>query len=261
MAHALYLAIPVLVVPAPLLANRAHLSSYARAIANLLQMGGATAFTQISIRIPISDPAELIHQGPAGPSAPQPNGSGPNANGSNNTNGSERMSTIEEKRHKRMSSMSTRPTSIHQGSASNTLPVLPAGMRIASAASATSSVMSARSAAPPAFARGDPSSTWEMWDTIRRICNYHPRLSVSTSSKDPSPSQARLMDSSGLDASASTISWCPVEVDFGASEEHLAANIQLHWQCQRISRAEQSLSSVPPWHVQGELLSTTSIHS
>lgn len=177
MAHALYLAIPVLIIPAPTLANRAYLPSYARAIANLLQLGGATAFTQISIRIPISDPAELIHQGPAN-NGPQTNGTGP-SNGNGHTNGTERMSSIDEKRHKRMSSMSTRPTSIHQGS--NSLPVLPAGMRVTSGASATSSVMSARSAAPPAFARGDPSSTWEMWDTIRRICNYHPRLSVSES--------------------------------------------------------------------------------
>lgn len=176
MAHALYLAIPTLIIPAPLLANRAYLPSYARAISNLLQMGGTTAFTQISIRIPISDPAELIHQGPAG-TAPL------NLNGHANPNGPERSDSVDAKKHKRMSSMSTRPTSMIQGANANanTLPVLPTGMRVTSGASATSSVMSARSAVPPAFARGDPSSTWEMWDTIRRICNYHPRLSVSES--------------------------------------------------------------------------------
>lgn len=48
----------------------------------------------------------------------------------------------------------------------------------ASAVSAASSMMSARSGVAT-LAHGDPSSTWEMWDTIRAMCGYHPRLSVS----------------------------------------------------------------------------------
>ena len=67
MAHAIYLSIPTIVIPAPRLDHRTYLPSYARAIADLLQMGEPSAFTQIAIRIPVSDPAELIGQG-AGPS-------------------------------------------------------------------------------------------------------------------------------------------------------------------------------------------------
>ena len=154
----------MLVLPAPVLANRRYVSSYARAVSNLLQIGGPTAFTQLSIRIPISDPTELIHQGPN--PIPSPNFQ-PNGLPELDSNGDEK--------HKRVPSMSTRPTSIHQGSAAHQLPVAPAGMRVPSGAS---SVMSARSTVAP-FASGDPSSTWEMWDCIRKICGYNPRLSVS----------------------------------------------------------------------------------
>ena len=162
MAHAIYLALPTLIIPSPVLANRAYLPSYARAISNLLQMGGAAAFTNISIRIPVSDPLELIGQGPANPQ--------PNANGVTPESSSTSAAT-----HRRVGSLSTRPTSMHQN-----LPVTPQAMRIPSGASAASSTMSARSGVA-AIAQGDPSSTWEMWDTIRSLCGYHPRLSISTS--------------------------------------------------------------------------------
>ena len=189
MAHALYLAVPVLVLPAPTLANRAYLGSYARTIANLLQMGGPTAFTQISVRIPISDPTELIHQGPANVSPNPANLPTPPLSAASDSAITDK--TASDRKHKRMSSMSTRPVSMHQGN--NTLPVFPPGMRTVSGASAASgtsgmsafsgvsgtSMMSARSSSLPAFARGDPSSTWEMWDAIRKMCDYHPRLSVS----------------------------------------------------------------------------------
>lgn len=165
MAHAIYLALPTLIIPSPVLANRAYLPSYARAISNLLQMGGAAAFTNISIRIPISDPFELIGQGPA--------------NGQSNGNGSipESSSTSAGGggQHRRVGSLSTRPTSMHQN-----LPVTPQAMRVPSGASAASSTMSARSGVA-VVAQGDPSSTWEMWDTIRSMCAYHPRLSISES--------------------------------------------------------------------------------
>lgn len=162
MAHAIYLALPTLIIPSPVLANRAYLPSYARAISNLLQMGGAAAFTNISIRIPISDPLELIGQGPANPN-PQSN-----VNGSVPESSSTGAGT-----HRRVGSLSTRPTSMHQN-----LPVTPQAMRVPSGASAASSTMSARSGVA-AVAQGDPSSTWEMWDTIRSLCGYHPRLSIS----------------------------------------------------------------------------------
>lgn len=158
-AHALYLSLPTFVVPAPSLQNRSQLPSYARTIANLLQMGGTSAFTQIAVRIPVSDPAELIGQGPApapaingGPTGLAPSGSAGTGNA-----------------HKRISSLSTRPPSVHQSA-------LPLNMRVTSAASST---MSARSAGGGGLT-GDPSSTWEMWDTIRTMCGYHPRLSLST---------------------------------------------------------------------------------
>ncbi|WWC58407.1 uncharacterized protein I303_100947 [Kwoniella dejecticola CBS 10117] len=179
MAQALYLSLPVLIIPAPSLINRAYLPSYARAISNLLQMGGPSAFTQISIRIPISDPVELITQGPA-PShsqtqillqQQQQQQQGANSAGGGN-------------KHKRMSSLSTRPTSMHQAQLQqmiNQQPSNPQNLRIASGASST---MSTRSSAA---VTGDPSSTWEMWDCIRTLCNYHPRLSVTLDLSNPLP--------------------------------------------------------------------------
>ncbi|ORY29011.1 PRMT5 arginine-N-methyltransferase-domain-containing protein [Naematelia encephala] len=160
LAYAMYLSLPTLIIPAPSLGNRAHLPSYARAISNLLQAGGPSAYTQISIRIPVSDPVELIGQGPAIPN-------GPTAAAAASPN-----------KHKRVSSLSTRPTSMHQSQ----LGALP-GMRVTSAASST---MSAKSAAGPSMP-ADPSSTWEMWDCVRTLCGYHPRLSVTLDLTNPLP--------------------------------------------------------------------------
>ncbi|WRT64001.1 uncharacterized protein IL334_000928 [Kwoniella shivajii] len=183
MAQALYLSLPVLIIPAPSLINRAHLPSYARAISNLLQMGGSSAFTQISIRIPISDPVELITQGPA-----------PNQRESMNMTMTMTNSSSVGNKHKRISSLSTRPTSMHQAqlnqminqaNSSNTTTTSsnnnPQNLRIASGASST---MSAKSVAA---VTGDPSSTWEMWDCIRTLCGYHPRLSVTLDLGNPLP--------------------------------------------------------------------------
>lgn len=171
MAHALYLGLTTLIIPSPLLANRAYLPSFARAISNLLQMGGASAYTNISIRIPISDPLELIGQGPAHPgvsaNVAQQNGQAPGADTGAKPAG----------KHGRVGSLSTRPTSMHQN-----LPVTMHNMRVPSGASAASSTMSAQTqSGMAATVRGDPSSTWEMWDTIRSLCGYHPRLSISMS--------------------------------------------------------------------------------
>jgi protein arginine N-methyltransferase 5 len=178
MAHAIYLSLGTLVIPSPILANRAYLPSYARVISNLLQMGGAAAHTNISIRIPISDPFEIIGQGPANPqinrnsnsqSQSQHHGQ-PSISGQDSTTAAGAAG-----KHKRIGSLSTRPTSMHQN-----LPVTMQNMRVPSGASAASSTMSAQSTIPPSSG-GDPSSTWEMWDTIRSLCGYHPRLSISES--------------------------------------------------------------------------------
>ncbi|WVF70794.1 hypothetical protein IAT40_005588 [Kwoniella sp. CBS 6097] len=192
LAQALYLSLPVLILPAPSLANRAHLPSYARAISGLLAMGGPSAFTQISIKIPISDPLELITQGPApSNSASVPNSGSASASLAQNNN-----------KHKRMSSLSTRPTSMHQAQLNQIIAQAGSasalgsgsgsqgggglgnhqGLRIASGASST---MSTRSNSN--VATGDPSSTWEMWDCIRSLCNYHPRLSVTLDLSNPLP--------------------------------------------------------------------------
>ncbi|ADV21175.1 protein arginine N-methyltransferase 5 [Cryptococcus gattii E566] len=195
-AHALYLSLPVLILPAPSLANRAFLPSYARAICNLLQMGGQSAVTNISIRIPVSNPLELI-----APESVMPNGlagshspvSPPSASGARQM----------DKKHKRLSSLSTRPQSMqtslfgqpaNQGTNQNQQQ----GMRIASGASSLmsantvyGSVAGSGQASLSVTAHGgDLSSTWEMWDCIRTLCGYHPRLSVTLDLTNPLPPSA-----------------------------------------------------------------------
>ncbi|WVQ85433.1 hypothetical protein IAT38_007598 [Cryptococcus sp. DSM 104549] len=176
-AHALYLSLPVLILPAPSLDNRAFIPSYARAISNLLQIGGPSAVTQISIRIPVSDPVELIHQGPA-PGSPSPNNPGPPPSGSAQLSN----------KHKRISSLSTRPTSMHQAQLAQQQSQQGQQhgqqMRVTSNAS---SMMSAPGGGVGMAPVGDPSSTWEMWDCIRTLCGYHPRLSVTLDLTNPLP--------------------------------------------------------------------------
>lgn len=143
---------------------------------------------------------------------------------------------------------------MHQ--ASSHLPVLPTGMRVPSGASAistASSVMSARSAAP-VFATGDPCSTWEMWDCIRRMCNYHPRLSVSEC-RFALSWRLRWADGSfGLDPSATAVGWSIIKMDSGTRQEHLAPGFGLHLQRQRLSRSIQSMPSVPSRYGKGKSL-------
>ncbi len=109
--------------------------------------------------------------------------------------------------HKRISSLSTRPTSFHQaqlaslsltgggGGAAAGQPSTPQNNRVSSATgSAVSAVGGGNNQSS-----GDPSSTWEMWDCIRTLCGYHPRLSVSEwNMLDFGPLKAnRLADSFG----------------------------------------------------------------
>ena len=151
-------------------------------------MGGSSAFTQISIRIPISDPAELINHGPT--PTPTPSTSSPSSVMFASQSQSSQSGMENDKRHKRLSSLSTRPSSIigHGSLGITSIGAGPAGAgpgaRIPSASSAmsgVSSVLSTRSTATTIApsATGDPSSTWEMWECIRRMCGYHPRLTVS----------------------------------------------------------------------------------
>ncbi|WVO17813.1 hypothetical protein L204_105511 [Cryptococcus depauperatus] len=184
-AHALYLSLPVLILPAPSLANRAYLASYARAISSLLQMGGSSASTQITIRIPISDPLELMHQTPApgalaAPGSPSPMPSVPSY-----------VPAQTEQKHKRLSSLSTRPQSMQnqmslfaQPNSSTNATGGGGNNRIVSG---TSSMMSTPGGGIGTAQNGDPSSTWEMWDCIRTLCNYHPRLSVALDLTNPLP--------------------------------------------------------------------------
>lgn len=110
LAQAAYLNVPVIILPPP--RNRALVADYARAVNACLSSG--SPFCQISIRIPISDPAELINQ-PADSAR---------SSGSIMSRHSVRLSTSR--------------------------PVGP-----------------------------DPSATWELWDVIRNMCGYNPRLSCS----------------------------------------------------------------------------------
>lgn len=177
LALALHLSIPTLIIPPPVPENRAHLPSYARAIASLLEMGGEGAQTRISIRIGISDRpptavASPSTQGFAGNSMMSL--AAPSVNGGRQTSYDytpSGLSTVEEKRHKRKSSMGipVRNSSYGQpsgGSAAN-----------ASGQYHRHSLLSGAAGA----AAGDYHSwSWEVWDCIRNVCGYHRRLSLST---------------------------------------------------------------------------------
>lgn len=181
MQHALYLGLPTLVLPAPSLANRRNLPAYAHVISNLLAMGGPGAMTKIAVRIPVSDPLEIIGQGPA------PSNGSANGHGGHHSRG---PSLSESRHHRRMSSLSSRPPSMHQqqlslthlnqlGQAqpSSTGPI-PAN-RVTPSTSQNSHGGTSASAKATQSLHSDPSSTWEMWDCIRSLCGYHPRLTVS----------------------------------------------------------------------------------
>jgi protein arginine N-methyltransferase 5 len=180
MQHALYLGLPTLVLPAPNLANRRNLPAYAHVISNLLAMGGPGAMTKIAVRIPVSDPLEIIHQGPAAP---------PNANGNGHGGHHGRGPSLSESRHhRRMSSLSSRPPSMHQqqlslthlsqlGQTQTGTGPIPTNRVTSNGNQNNQGAASSAKAAQPIHS--DPSSTWEMWDCIRSLCNYHPRLTVS----------------------------------------------------------------------------------
>lgn len=163
LSQALHLNVPVLILPSPKSSNRAHLASYARAISSLLLLGGPSAYTQLSLLIPVSDPIQLISQGPAPPGS------------------------SDDKKHRRVSSLShhqpQRPLS--------TVSPLKQGTH----------------------GQGDPSATWEMWDMVRKICGYNPRLSLSVSSQSVKFTLRSCAPSARPLEPSSTVCWCPRSVD------------------------------------------------
>lgn len=100
-AYASYLSIHTLILPAP--KNRKHVADYARSVMAALD---STSYLQLSVMIPVSDPAELEQSG-----------------------------------------------------------VSPALSEF----------------------KGDPSSTWEVWDAIRTLCDYSPRLGLALDLGQPLP--------------------------------------------------------------------------
>ncbi|CCM04304.1 uncharacterized protein FIBRA_06475 [Fibroporia radiculosa] len=111
LAYASYLNIPCAILPPP--RNRSQIAAYARAVNACLN---AVPYTELSIRIPIYDPA-MLHLSPATP----------------------------------------KPT-----------------------ASVSSSTV--------LFSDEPSVATWEMWDAIRTVCDYNPRLSLTLDLTPPMPS-------------------------------------------------------------------------
>jgi len=212
----LHLSIPVLVLPPPNPENRENLPSYARAIASLLALGGEAALTRISIRLPVSDrPATLPTSAGLGASA--------------QTTAQAEM----DKKHKRRSSMGPGArTSLYGQSTLAGAQGLSKTLAIATSNSDGS-----------AFA-------WEMWDCIRSICGYHPRLSLSESEEasrltsptltctEPSAPSSRSLQSS------STVAHHSFSLDCRADSTRLSPIPSFHSQCKGLPRIEQSLSRI-----------------
>jgi hypothetical protein len=161
----LHLSVPVLVLPPPNPENREFLPSYARAIASLLELGGEAALTRLSIRLPVSDR----------PNAPPP----AHANSSAQAVQSAYQAEME-KKHRRRSSMGVPGPGARTSMHGQSLVVWsPSAAKVISTAGT-----------------GDGSAfAWEMWDCIRNICGYHPRLSLSEWS--PMIFEVTTMDSDG----------------------------------------------------------------
>jgi protein arginine N-methyltransferase 5 len=155
-----HLHIRTLVIPPPLPENRDYLPSYARAIASLLELGGEAAVTRIAIRIGVSDRPNLASHNQA-PS--QNNGSNHNSYIAAYTT----PSPAEDKKHKRKSSMGIglRMSASHG--------LLPTSQQVGNGPSIVSNRQSM------IIGSGDQNSfSWEVWDCVRNVCDYHPRLGL-----------------------------------------------------------------------------------
>lgn len=144
-------------IPPPLPENREFLPSYARAIAALLELGGESAVTRIAIRIGVSDRPNLgIQQALA-----QPNVAANQAN------------SADDKKHKRKSSMGI---GIRMSGSAN---LLPTSQLHQEAVPARQSMV---------VGSGDQNSfSWEVWDCVRTVCDYHPRLGLALDMSNPLP--------------------------------------------------------------------------
>jgi len=150
----LHLHVRTLVIPPPLPENREYLPSYARAIASLLELGGESSVTRIAIRIGVSDRPNLGLQ---------------NATANSPYSGHHSMqasqASHDDKKHKRKSSMGI-------------------GIRM-SGSNALFPAVQPPSASPVSnrqsmvIGTGDQNSfSWEVWDCVRTVCDYHPRLGL-----------------------------------------------------------------------------------
>ncbi|KAJ9123690.1 hypothetical protein QFC24_003461 [Naganishia onofrii] len=195
LALALHLSIPTLIIPPPLPENRAHLPSYARAIASLLEMGGEGAQTRISIRIGISDrpPTATVPSSSAYGGGGQGNNSMASLSAPSNSGGrtssydyssavsTQQLSSVEEKRHKRKSSMGIGLRNSSYSTTQNG-----GAMTTTQQQQHRHSLLSGTSAGNVA---GDYHSwSWEVWDCIRNVCGYHRRLSLTLDMTNPLPS-------------------------------------------------------------------------
>ena len=141
LAYASYLNLATVILPPPV--ERAHVPSYARAVRSFLE---SSHFMHLAVRIPLYDPSFL---NPA----------------------------------RKSSSSGTSPSPIIPGtdSSSNTLnPGLGFGSTPTSPSIEVSgnSLLGGKRMVAPRLHSSDLSSTWEMWDTIRAICGYSPRLTL-----------------------------------------------------------------------------------
>jgi protein arginine N-methyltransferase 5 len=123
--------------------NREHVSSYARIVNSCLE---GNLYLHISIRLPIYDPSSIFHLHTSGPPS-----LGSISATSFLSSPSPRSQTLDN-----MSPMSLTPRFMVSNSSSG--------------------------ASSPATREGSLDAMWEMWDTIRSICDYHPRLSLGKNS-------------------------------------------------------------------------------
>ncbi|CAG8606297.1 17274_t:CDS:2, partial [Acaulospora colombiana] len=82
---------------------------------------------------------------------------------------------------------------------------------------------------------GDLSTTWEMWDAIRTVCGYNPRLSLSNWFDHRPVLALRPISSARSYSSASLIRWNTVKMEYGAMLPGPPTCDFLYIQCQRLS--------------------------
>jgi len=82
---------------------------------------------------------------------------------------------------------------------------------------------------------GDLSTTWEMWDVIRSICGYSPRLSLGKRSR--LSEYSLILYSSRPFSSSSLIFWCIISMGIGALLSNLSPCNLIHIQRKRMAGA------------------------